>query len=154
SAALVTPLRSKSHKLTESSYVQALIARIRWRLVGWNVLILGLILIVAGGGVYAAASRVVLGDVDRTLLTRSEQAVPILFPGPRREEFGQGGNQQQNPGGGPGIGGGGGPGRRVCEGYSGGIFCIALSPDGAVRANPQEVPASDLPWPETAQPTF
>lgn len=140
--------------------MQALIARIRWRLVGWNVLILGLILFVAGGGVYAAASRVVLGDVDRTLLARSEQAVPILFPGPRREDFGQPNSQQQNPGGGGaglgggGGGGGGGPGRRVCEGYSGGIFCIALSPDGAVRANPQEVPASDLPWPDSAQPTF
>ena len=111
--------------------MQTLIARIRWRLVGWNILILGLILTLAGAGVYAAASRSLLGEVDSALITRSEQAVPILFPGPRRDDFGQSSTgpapQQQQGQGGPV----GGPGRRFCEGYSGGMFCIALSPDGA-----------------------
>ena len=133
--------------------MQTLITQIRWRLVGWNILILGLILALAGTGVYAAASRSTLGEVDSALLARSEQAVPILFPGPRREEFGQpGAAAQGQTGGGPG--GPGGPGRRVCEGYSGGIFCIALSPDGQVRANPQQVSAPDLLWPATPEPTF
>jgi signal transduction histidine kinase len=133
--------------------VQRLITRIRWRLVGWNLLTIGLFLVVASAGVYAAASRSLLGEVDRVLLARSEQAVPILFPGPRREELGQPGGSQGSGGQGA-QGGQGGPGRRACEGYSGGIFCVALGPDGQVRANPQQVSVSDLPWPTTADPTF
>jgi signal transduction histidine kinase len=128
--------------------VQTLITRIRWRLVGWNILTIGLFLVVAGAGVYAAASRSLLGEVDRVLLARSDQAGPILFPGPRREEqSGQSGNPQGPGGGGPGRG-------RVCEGYSGGIFCVALGPDGQVRANPQQVSTLNVPWPDTADPTF
>ena len=132
--------------------MQALIARIRWRLVGWNILILGLILALAGAGVYAAASRSLLNEVDSALLSRSEQALPILFPGPRPDQFGQSGNPAggDTGGGGPGRG----PVRRACEGYSGGIFCIAFGPDGQIRSNPQQVSASDLPWPDTTQPTF
>jgi two-component system, OmpR family, sensor histidine kinase CiaH len=121
--------------------VNTLIARIRWRLVGWNVLILGLILVLAGTSIYAAVSRSLLAEVDNNLLARSEQAGPLLFPGPRREDFG-----------GPGSQGGGRA--AVCQGYSGGIFCVALAPDGSVRANPQQVSASDLPRPDTTQPTF
>ena len=60
--------------------MQSLIARIRWRLVGWNVLILGLILVMAGTSVYAAVSRSLLAEVDNNLLARSEQALPFLFP--------------------------------------------------------------------------
>jgi two-component system, OmpR family, sensor histidine kinase CiaH len=118
--------------------MQSLIARIRWRLVGWNILILGLILLVAGTSIYAAVSRSLLTEVDSNLLARSDQAMPLLFPGPRREEFGQ-------PGGGRAA---------VCQGYSGGLFCVALGPDGSVRANPQQVTTPDLPWPATPQPTF
>lgn len=128
--------------------MQTLIARIRWRLLGWNILILGLILTLAGAGVYAAASRSLLSQVDSSLVARSEQAVPVLFPVPRRDGFGQTGNP------GAAQGAPGGPGRRVCEGYSGGIFCIAMSPDGQVRANPQDVAAANLPWPHTPDPTF
>lgn len=155
--------------------MQTLIARIRWRLVGWNILILGLILLAAGGSIYAAVSRSLFDEVDRNLVTRSEQALPVLFP--RRDDFGQPGQSGQagqsgqpgqggNPspfagvpgitggtGQGPGAGGGS-PGRRPCEGYSGGIFCVALGPDQSVRANPQGVTASDIPWPDSSQPTF
>jgi two-component system sensor histidine kinase CiaH len=119
--------------------LQTLIARIRWRLVGWNILILSLIVVLLGTSVYAALSRSLLDEVDRNLFSRSEQALPVLFPPPRREEF--------NPGGGPGS-------RRPTEGYNGGIFFIAFGPDGAVRANPQQVSTSELPWPTTAEPTF
>ena len=125
--------------------MQVLIARIRWRLVGWNILILGLILAVLCTSVYAAQSRSLLDEVDRSLFSRSEQALPILFPPTRREDFGQTG---------PGGGGAGPGGRRPTEGYSGGVFFIAFGPDGAVRANPQQVTTSNLPWPDTTQPTF
>jgi signal transduction histidine kinase len=121
--------------------VHSLIARIRWRLVGWNVLIIGLILAVAGASIYAAVSRSLLDEVDSSLLARSEQAAPVFFPPGRRDDFS------------PGAGAG--PGRGPCQGYSGGIFCIALGPDGAVRSNPQQVSiASDLAWPDSSQPTF
>jgi signal transduction histidine kinase len=123
--------------------VQSLIARIRWRLVGWNILILGLILALAATSVYAAVSRSLLSEVDRNLFSRSEQALPFMFP-PRRDETGQ-----SNPGPPQGLGG-----RRACEGYSGGVFCIAFNPDGSVRSNPQQVTTLDLPWPTTFEPTF
>src|SRR5439155_25330331 len=123
--------------------MNTLITRIRWRLVGWNILIIALILLLAGASIYAAVSRTLLAEVDNTLLSRSEQAIPVLFPGPRRDDFGQSGS-------GPGPG----QGRGGCQGYSGGIFCIALGPDGSVRANPQQVSASNIPLPTTNQPTF
>ena len=62
--------------------MKGLFARIRWRLVGWNMLILGLILVLLGTSVYAALSRSLLDEVDRNLLSRSEQAQAIF--GPRR----------------------------------------------------------------------
>jgi signal transduction histidine kinase len=118
--------------------VQSLIARIRWRLVGWNVLILALILGLLGLSVYVALSRSLLDEVDRNLLNRSDQALPILFP-PREYSPGPGG-----PGGRP----------RPTEGYNGGVFFIAFGPDHSVLRNPQQVTTSDLPWPTTSDPTF
>ena len=47
--------------------MQLLFARIRWRLVGWNLLILGLILVLLGTSVYAALNRSLLDEVDREL---------------------------------------------------------------------------------------
>jgi signal transduction histidine kinase len=123
--------------------VQIQFGRIRWRLVGWNTLILGLILALLGTSIYVALSRSLLAEVDRTLLTQSEQAIGVLFPPPRRGD---------EPGGGPG---GGGPGpRRGPEGYRGGAFFLALLPDGSVLANPQQVNTGELVWPQTREPTF
>jgi two-component system sensor histidine kinase CiaH len=120
--------------------VQGLFARIRWRLVGWNILILVVILALLGTSVYVAVSRSLLGEVDRNLISRSEQAIPVLFL-PRRTD-----------------GGGGGPGpgipRRGIEGYSGGVFYLAFGPDGTVLSNPQQVSTPDLTWPQTREPTF
>jgi signal transduction histidine kinase len=118
--------------------LKALIARIRWRLVGWNILILGLILALLGTSVYVAVARSLRDEVDRNLFNRSEQALPILFPPQHRDEF-----QQATP-----------PIRRPTEGYSGGFFFIAFGPDRAVRANPQQVSTSELPWPNTNDPTL
>jgi two-component system sensor histidine kinase CiaH len=127
--------------------VHGLFARIRWRLVGWNMLILGLILVLLGASVYIALSRSLLDEVDRNLFSRSEQAGPVLFsPRNRAGEPGSGGPG----GGGPGLGG---P-RRGPEGYSGGTFYLALLPDGTVLANPQQVTTSDLVWPQSREPTF
>jgi two-component system, OmpR family, sensor histidine kinase CiaH len=109
--------------------VQSLFARIRWRLVGWNMLILGLIVGLLGTSIYVALSRSLIDEVDRTLLTQSEQAIPILFP----------------PRGGP---------RRGPEGYHGGVFYLALLPDGSELANPQQVTTGELPWPQTRDPVF
>jgi signal transduction histidine kinase len=122
--------------------VQALFARIRWRLVGWNMLVFGLLLVVLGGMVYVALSRSLLDEVDRTLLSESDQAIPIMFPPPRPADDGR-------PSGPP-------PGgqRRGREGYRGGVFYVAILPDGSVLANPQQVSLGDLAWPQTREPTF
>src|SRR5579864_859699 len=136
-----TPAPEQSITTRRSNSVNTLIARIRWRLVGWNVLILGLILLLAGASIYAAVSKSLLSEVDSNLLARSQQALPILFPGPRRgDDFGQSPSDPAS--------------RGACQGYSGGFFCVALGPDGSVRANPQLITTSDLPWPDTVQPTF
>src|SRR6266567_170116 len=108
------------------------------------MLILGLILVLLGASVYVALSRGLLDEVDRNLLSRSDQAMPFLFPDRRPDGAG--------PGGPPG-GGGGGP-RRAPQGYSGGIFFLALLPDGTVLANPQQVNTTELPWPEAGMTAF
>ena len=119
--------------------MQSLIARIRWRLVGWNVLILALILGLLGTSVYIALARSLLGEVDRNLFSRSEQALPFLFPPPH----------DLNPGPGGALGG-----RRPPEGYNGGVFFIAYAPDGSVLRNPQQVGLPTLRWPDSSQPTL
>ena len=116
--------------------MQTLFARIRWRLVGWNVLILGLIVVLLSATVYAALSRSLLAEVDRNLLSRSDQAIPVLFIPRRGEDRGPGFPR-------PGI-----------EGYSGGVFYLAFGPDGTVLSNPQQVSTTDLPWPQTREATF
>src|SRR5256886_12535983 len=114
--------------------MQALFARIRWRLVGWNMLILGLILVLLGGSVYVALSRSLLDEVDRNLLSRSDQAMPFLFPDRRPDGAG--------PGGPPG-GGGGGP-RRAPHGYSGGGFFPARLAHRTALAQSQQ--AQSTAW--------
>jgi two-component system, OmpR family, sensor histidine kinase CiaH len=101
-----------------------LFTRIRWRLVGWTMLILSVILLALGTSIYVAVDRVLTNQVDRTLFEASERAAPNLFGPP---------------------GGGRGPGREQ-EGYRGGIFYIGLLPDGSILANPQQVDVADLNW--------
>ncbi|HYY89441.1 MAG TPA: hypothetical protein VFA49_11650, partial [Chloroflexota bacterium] len=109
-----------------------LFTRIRWRLVGWTMLILCVILVSLGATIYVAVSHSLQDEVDRTLFGASEQALPNLFgpPGGRR------------------------PPER--EGYRGGIFYVGLLPDGSVLANPQQVNVAELTWipPETRFPTI
>src|SRR5258708_17787205 len=112
--------------------MQALFARIRWRLVGWNMLILGLIVVLLGASVYVALSRSLLDEVDRNLLSRSDQALPFLFPDRRPDGAGQGGPP-----------GGGGP-RRAPQGYSGGGFLLAPLAPGTGPGNPPHGDSTQL----------
>jgi two-component system, OmpR family, sensor histidine kinase CiaH len=107
-----------------------LFLRIRWRLVGWTMLILAVLLFGLGTIIYAAVARSLGGEVDRTLLQASEQALPNLFGQP-------GGRDRRD--------------LREREGYRGGVFYIALLPDGTLLANPQQVDVTDLSW---VQPGF
>ncbi|MBV9171413.1 MAG: sensor histidine kinase [Chloroflexi bacterium] len=113
--------------MVRSRALGGLFARIRWRLVGWSMLTLGLILVLLGTAVYVAAARSLLGEFDNTLLARSEQFGPSLF-GP--------------------------PGRRGPEGYRGGVFFLAIGPDGSVIANPQQVTIDSMPTPQGRAPEF
>ena len=81
----------------------ALFNPIRRRLVGWAVLVLGLIMVLLGTSVYLTLSRSLVDQVDRNLMARSDQA------------FG--------PAGGPGHSAG-------HDGYSGGTFYVAIGPMG------------------------
>jgi two-component system sensor histidine kinase CiaH len=115
---------------------RALFTRIRWRLVGWTMLIVGLILALIGSTVYITLSRSLINQVDRNLASRSEpaQAFPLLFG---------------RPGGLPDRG-------SPHEGYSGGLFYLARQADGQVIANPQQVQVAGVVWPATSDqaPTF
>src|SRR5918911_5055709 len=106
--------------------------RIRWRLVGWTVLVLLMILAVLGPVVYLAVQRSLLAEADRSLLASGDQAAATLA-GLRS------GAPQEGP-----------------RGYRGGIFYVVIGPDGAVRANPQQIDTGDLPtWVQPGRaPTF
>jgi signal transduction histidine kinase len=95
-------------------------ALIRWQLVAWTMLVVGLILLTVGLTVYLALSRGLTEQVDRTLALRADQAV-------------------ENP---RAIRGGGGELER--ERYRGGVFYLIVGPDGQVLANPQHVDTSGI----------
>jgi two-component system, OmpR family, sensor histidine kinase CiaH len=113
--------------------MHALFTRIRWRLVGWTMLILGLILVLLGTTVYVALSRSLLDEVDRNLTTSSQQALPALL-GPS--------DQPGRPNGRVPLGG--------RDGYRGGVFYLHLDPSGQVLANPQQVSITGVTWPAAA----
>ena len=98
----------------------AMFAPIRWRLVAWTVMIVGILLVTVGTAVYAAMSRSLLNQVDRYLAARAEQAArdPRAFLGP----------------------GSGGPDER----YRAGAFYLIVDADGRVLANPQRVDTRGL----------
>src|SRR5690242_695371 len=95
-------------------------ARIRWHLVGWTMLVVGVILVALGVLVYAAMQRSLLDQVDRDLASRADQAASNLAA----------------------AGGGGTPEER--ERYGGGVFYLIVAADGTLLANPQRVDASAL----------
>ena len=111
-----------------------LFTRIRWGLVAWSMLILGVILALLGATIYVAVDRSLMDEVDRNLLSRGEQATPLMFgpPGGGR----RGGEER----------GGGGPSEGYREGYRGGVFYIGVRGDGSVL-NPQQVAIDGVEWP-------
>ncbi len=103
--------------------MNALFAGIRWRLVAWIMLVVGLILVVLGSIVYAATFRTLRDEADRDLASRAEQAVV----NPRAFLSGQGDLERAR--------------------YLGGVFYLVVSADGRVRENPQNVDVSSIALP-------
>jgi signal transduction histidine kinase len=95
-------------------------ARTRWHLVGWTMLVVGLILVVLGGAVYAAMSGSILAQVDRHLASRAAQALDD----PRAIMGGAGGLE----------------GGR----FRAGAFYLLVDGEGRVLANPQRVDTDGL----------
>ena len=95
-----------------------LLAAIRWRLVGWSLLVIVVVLAIVGVTVYAAAAAGFRDQVDRDLAARADS---ITGPGDHEssEELGH-------------------------EGYLGASFQLVLGPQGQILANPQNLAAADL----------
>ncbi|MCZ7568291.1 MAG: ATP-binding protein [Ardenticatenaceae bacterium] len=90
--------------------------RVRWGLVGWNVLVLWLILTLAGALVYVSLARSLIGEVDRDLLRRSN-AIVMAITHERSE-----GRIRPRP-----------------EIMRGAVFSLLLGPDGRVLENPENL---------------
>ncbi|TAK20596.1 MAG: hypothetical protein EPO26_16325 [Chloroflexota bacterium] len=90
-------------------------ARIRWQLVAWTMLVVGLILIGLGVAVFVAMSRGLVDHVDRNLAARANEALT----NPRAILAGQGDFER--------------------EGYRGGFFYLIVGAQGRILANPQRV---------------
>src|SRR5438105_4570991 len=104
--------------------VSGMFARIRWRLVAWTMLVLALILLALGSAVYLALSRTLLGEVDRNLASRADQAAEnftVAVSGEREAER---------------------------EGYRGAVFYLVVGSGGQVLANPQQVNTAGLQLPQ------
>ncbi len=91
-------------------------ARIRWRLVGWSVVVLALILALVGLAVYATLSRSLLDEVDRNLAARAEEVAAGLRE--LDDDHLRLGREQ---------------------GYRGGLFYLVLDPAGRLLADPQGI---------------
>ena len=85
---------------------RALFTPIRWRLVAWTLLIVGLILALLGTSIYFTLSKSLTDQVDRNLAAQSDpyQVFPLLFGGRAGEP------------------------RAPREGYHGGVFYLAIDP--------------------------
>src|SRR5437763_1541361 len=93
---------------------------IRWRLVGWTVLILCSILIIVGVATYYILSQILLAEVDRSLESQGEQLEERILAT-------RGGTIHLDR-----------------EGFRDGFFFILLDSSGSVLANPQSVDADLL----------
>jgi signal transduction histidine kinase len=90
-------------------------SRVRWRLLGWNTLVLVLIVVTIGAALYASLARSLDAEVDHTLATTGGATAQHLHEhGDAVFDFGR-------------------------QGYSGGDFALVLGAGGQVLANPQGV---------------
>ena len=101
-------------------------AAIRWRLVGWTVLVLGVMLLVVGGIVYASLVRSLMDAVDSSLETSSRTALVELKETDEND--------------------------LVRAGYQAGLFFLLVDGDGTVLANPQQLDVTTLPADLVANP--
>lgn len=96
-------------------------ARTRRRLLGWNLLVLALILACVGAAVYVLLARSLMDEVDRNLMSHGDDVAPLL-----RESNERGG-------------------RHGYAGYRGALFYVVVGPDGRIQANPQQVDPASIP---------
>jgi two-component system sensor histidine kinase CiaH len=94
--------------------------RIRWRLAGWSLLVLSVIVLTLGTATYSSLSRSLDDQLDRALESNSQSA------GTNVHEFLE-------------------TGHMTPEGYRGGLFFVVANSQGAILANPQEISLADLP---------
>jgi two-component system, OmpR family, sensor histidine kinase CiaH len=90
---------------------------IRWRLVGWNLLVLATILLSLGWATYLALSRSLMDETDRTLAAQAQTVGSRV--GEERTE--------------------GRPHLDEESAYSGGLFYLMMGPNGQILSNPQRV---------------
>ncbi len=90
-------------------------SRVRWRLLGWNTLVIMLLVVLIGAAVYVSLARSLSAEIDRTLATAGAMTAQHLHEhGDAAFDFGR-------------------------QGYSGGNFALVLGAGGQVLANPQGV---------------
>jgi two-component system sensor histidine kinase CiaH len=94
---------------------------IRWRLVGWSMLVLGLILSVVGGAVYVTLSHDLMAKTDPPLSHAAEKYVWLLQ---------ERGLDERPP---------------WPETYIGALFVFLIGGEGEILANPQRVGLDALP---------
>jgi signal transduction histidine kinase len=93
--------------------------RIRWQLVGWTVLVIGVLLLALGIIVYASLARSLMDAVDSSLETSSRTAL-VEFNEASETDLAR-------------------------AGYQGGLFFLLVDTAGTVLENPQEVDVTALP---------
>src|SRR5262249_30803219 len=93
---------------------------VRWRMVGWSILVLGVVLLAIGIVLYVSLSRTLMVTLDAHLESASQSA--------RMELLESGGAVDLQR-----------------DGYQAGILYVVLAPDGSVVANPQQVDVQALP---------
>jgi signal transduction histidine kinase len=103
------------------------VAHIRWRLVGWSVLVLGAILLVLGAILYTSLTRSLMDVVDSSLETSSRTAQVEISETAETD--------------------------LVRAGYQGGLFFLLLGSSEIVLANPQQVEVTSFPVDVLGDPT-
>ena len=92
----------------------------RWRMVGWSILVLGLVLLATGVVLYLSLSQTLMLTLDRQLEAAGQSAKMELLES-------------------------GGLGDLQRDGYQAGVLYVVVASDGSVIANPQQVDLQALP---------
>ncbi len=99
----------------------AVFARVRWRLLGWTMLVLTLILALVGTAVYVTLRQSLTAKVDRNLASRANDVAAEIY------HYGVAHIDPSN--------------------FRGGVFYLLAAPTGAIIENPQRVNIQTLPLP-------